>query len=47
MKKEIGHPTVNTFVWWCGLMGINPCQIESVLEYRRICKNLGGQSCLK
>lgn len=47
MKKEIGHPTVNTFVWWCGLMGIKLCQIESVLEYRRICKNLGGLSCLK
>ena len=47
MRKEIGHPSVNTFVWWCGLMEINPSHIESILEYRRISKKLGGVSCLK
>lgn len=47
MQKEIAHPSIITFSIWCELMEIKPCQIESILEYRRICKNLGGPSCLK
>lgn len=47
MRKEIGHRSVNTFIWWCNLMEIKPYQIESILEYRRISKKLGGPSCLK
>ena len=47
MQKDIAHPSIITFIGWCKLMEINPSHIESILEYRRISKNLGGVSCLK
>lgn len=47
MQKDIAHPSIITFVNWCKLMEIKPYKIESILEYRRISKKLGGPSCLK
>ena len=40
MTKQMGNETIETYTWWCDLMGLNPSHAQNIERYRKLCERM-------